>query len=143
MTQKELDLEMQKLKLEYTKKSHKIAQQKQDEDAKKQDALLAADDAFHKEKRERIAKITKLRIEKAALFDGDPKRAMLEAEARNLESEISVMRDDNEQRKRTICHESYANRRALDEQSRLVTEWYEYEKQQLMKEYNKDGYLTD
>ena len=143
MTQKELNLRFQELKVEYTKKSHKIAQQKQDEDAKKQDALLAADDAFHKEKRERIAKITKLRIEKAALFDGDPKRAILEAEARNLESEISVLRDDNERRKRTICHEFYANIRAFDEQSRLVTEWYEYEKQQLMKEYNKDGYLTD
>lgn len=141
MTQKELDLEMQKLKLEYTKKSNNIARQKEDENARKQDALLAADDAFHKEKRDRLAKINKIRIEKASLFNGDPKREILEAEARNLEAEISVMRDDNERRKRTICHESYANRRALDEQSRLASQWYEEEKSNLMKEYTKEGYL--
>lgn len=141
MTQKELDLQMQKLKLEYTKKSNNIARQKDDENAKRQDALLAADDAFHKEKRDRLAKINRIRIEKAALFDGDPKRAILEAEARNLESEISVLRDDNERRKRTICHESYANRRALDEQSRLASLWYEEEKANLMKKYTRDGYL--
>lgn len=130
---------MQKLNAEYKKKSNEIARQKEDVNAMKQDALLMADDAFHAEKRGRLAKIAEIRTKKAALFDGDPKRAMLEAEARNLEAEISVMRDDNERRKHTICHEAYADRRALDEQNRQLGEWYEEEKTKLMKEYETNN----
>lgn len=141
MTQKEINLEMQKLKLEYQRKSNKIGRLKNDENAKKQDLILKADDDYHAQKRILLDKINKIRTEKASLFDGDPRRAMLEAEARNIESELSVLRDDNEQAKRRIIHESYANSRALDEQSRLTSEWYEEEKANLMKKYTRDGYL--
>ena len=132
MTQREQEAMLRQLNVEYTEKSNAIARQKEDVNARKQDALLEADDAFHAEKRKRLAQISKIRVEKAALFDGDPKRAMLEAEARNLEAEISVMRDDNESRKRTICHAAYADRRALDEQSRQLTEWIERRKLEIM-----------
>jgi hypothetical protein len=138
MTQKEFELQMQRLNSEYTKKSNEIARKKDEENAWKQNALLQADDAFHAEKRKRLSKITEIRTKKAALFDGDPKRALLEAEARNLEAEISVMRDDNERRKHAISHEAYANRRALDEQSRQISEWLNAEKLKVMAAYAMD-----
>lgn len=123
---------MQKLNAEYTKKSNEIARQKDNVNARKQDALLETDDAFHAEKRARLARITEIRTRKAALFEGDPQRAVLEAEARNLESEISMMRDDNERRKHAISHKAYADRRALDEQSRQLSEWLNAEKLKVM-----------
>lgn len=132
MKKREQEAMLRELNLEYTQKSNAIARQKEDENARKQDALLEADDEFHAEKRKRLARIGKIRTDKAALFEGDPKRAVLEAEARNLEAEISVMRDDNESRKRTICHESYTNRRALDEQSRQLAEWKERRKHEIL-----------
>ena len=49
MTQKEFELQMQRLNSEYTKKSNEIARQKEDVNARKQDAFLEADDAFHAE----------------------------------------------------------------------------------------------
>ena len=126
---------MQKLNSEYTKRSNEILRKKQECEARKKDALLEADDAFHAEKRKRLARITEPRTAKAALFDGDPKRALLEAEARNLEAEISVMRDDNEQRKRTIIQKAYAERCALDEQSRRLTEWLNDRKIEVMQQF--------
>lgn len=135
MTQKEFDLQMQRLNSEYTKKSNEIARQKEDVNARKQDAFLEADDAFHAEKRKRLARINEIRLKKAALFDGDPKRALLEAEVRNLEAEISVMRDDNERRKHTISHEAYAQHRALDEQHRQLSQWLNDEKLKVMEQY--------
>ena len=141
MTQKELELEFQKLNLEYTKKKNDIARRKEEVNQRKLDALLESDDAYHAEKRARLAKISVLRTEKAALEFGSIKRAQLEAECRNLDAELSVLRDDNERRKHSINHAAYAERRELDEKLRLANEWYEFEKSRLMKEYSKEGYL--
>lgn len=138
MTQKEIDLQMQKLKMQYAKRRNEIARQKDDVNRDKMAALLQADDAFHSERRVRISKINLIRAEKAALFEGDPKKAVLEAEARKIESEIALMRADNEQRKRTIVNEAYANRRALDEQSRQLSEWYEDFKLAILENADKD-----
>lgn len=138
MTQKEIDLQMQKLKMQYAKMRNEINRQKDDVNRDKMAALLQADDAFHSERRVRISKINLIRAEKAALFEGDPKKAVLEAEARKIESEIALMRADNEQRKRTIVNEAYANRRALDEQSRQLSEWYEDFKLAILENADKD-----
>ena len=135
MTTKEFEMKMMLLNNEYTKRSNEIGRKKEEVNARRQDALLEADDAFHAEKRERLAKISHIRLEKAALFIGDTKRAILEAEARNLEAEISVMRDDNERRKHTICHNAYAERRALDDESRKLSEWLNQEKMKVMEEH--------
>jgi len=138
MTQKEIELQMQQLNCEYTKKSNAIARRKDEATQKKQQAIIEADDAFHAEKRSRLEKVVKMRTEKATLFEGDPKREIIEYEARTIEAEISVMRDDNEQRKRVISKLAYDEMCALDEESRQLNEWYNSEKLKVMQQYTQD-----
>ena len=139
MTQKEIDLQMQELRLQYTKKSNEIGRMKDDVSRRKNEAMLAADDAFHEQKRERVAKINRINAEKAALFEGDPKKDVLQAEVRTLESEINIMRSENDNRKRTITNNAYAERRELDEKSRQLSEWYEGEKLKVLRDYMSEN----
>lgn len=130
---------MQELRLQYTKQSNEIGRMKDDVSRRKNEAMIAADDAFHEQKREALAKINRINTEKAALFDGDPKKDLLQAEVRTLESEINVMRSENDNRKRTITNNAYAERRELDEKSRQLTEWYEGEKLKVLREYTSEN----
>ncbi|MBQ6771356.1 MAG: hypothetical protein IJP44_10330 [Bacteroidales bacterium] len=78
MTQKQFDLQMQELRLQYTKQSNEIGRMKDDVSRRKNEAMIAADDAFHEQKRERVAKINRINTEKATLFDGDPKKDFMD-----------------------------------------------------------------
>ena len=134
MTQKEIELKMFRLNAEYTKRSHEIGRKKQDVAMRRQEDMLHADDVFHAEKRLMIDRIGSLRKEKAALFDGDPKKDRLEAEARAIEADISMLRCENDRRKRAISHKAYIGRCALDEESRQLAEWLQAEKPKVMEQ---------
>lgn len=138
MTQKEFDLQMQSLNVEYTEKSNAIARRKDEANQRKQELITESDDAFHAEKRSRLEKVVQMRKEKAALPDGCPKRDTIEAEARAIEAEISILRDENEQNKRVISKRAYDERCALDDESRQLSEWYAGAKLKVMKIYAEE-----
>lgn len=138
MTQKEFDQSMQTLKVQYTTANNDLNRRKDEVEQRKQQAIIEADDVFHAEKRSRLQKAVEIRKEKATLPDGDPRRYTLEAEARALDAEISVMRDDNEQRKRVISKKAYDERCALDEESRQLSVMYETEKLNVLEQFTAE-----
>ena len=142
MEKKQLDLQMQKLNSEYSKKMNEIARKKEDLNAAKQISLFNADEEFYAKRNDLLKRIGDLRQRRAELFDGDPQRAQLELDKLDLQNQITVLRDDNEQRKRDITHKAYAQRRDLDEECRKLSEWLQAEKVKLMEQYVDNNHLN-
>lgn len=135
MTQRELELKNQELKLQYTKKSNEIKSEKDAVNNRKMKSLIFCDDEFHAKRRELVNEIRHLTSERFARAADDPKREELLVRCKMLENEISLLRFDNATlRDKIICQ--HAERcRQLDLEARQLSAWYNEEKLRAMREY--------
>lgn len=128
MTNKEFDAQMQRLKLEYTRKSNNINRQKDEAARNKRMHLAALRTKHDREHRVELDKLAELMRAKAALFDGDPKRDQFAMEIRIAEKRMSMMRNEYQAECRCVIDDTYTLRTILDDEARALTEWYESEK---------------
>lgn len=128
MTNKEFEAQMQRLKLEYTRKSNNINRQKDEAARNKRMHLMALRTKHDREHRVEVDKLAELMRAKAALFDGDPKRDQLAMEIRIAEKRMSMMRNEYQAECRCVIDDTYTLRTILDDEARALTEWYESEK---------------
>ena len=128
MTNKEFEAQMQRLKLEYTRKSNNINRQKDEAARNKRMHLMALRTKHDREHRVELDKLAELMRAKAALFDGDPKRDQLTMEIRIAEKRMSMMRNEYQAECRCVIDDTYTLRTILDDEARALTEWYESEK---------------
>ena len=128
MTRKEFDAQMQRLKLEYTRKSNNINRQKDEAARNKRMHLMALRTKHDREHRVEMDKLAELMRAKAALFDGDPKRDQLAMEIRIAEKRMSMMRNEYQAECRCVIDDTYTLRTIPDDEARALTEWYESEK---------------
>ena len=128
MTRNEFDAQMQRLKLEYTRKSNNINRRKDEAVRDKRMHLMALRTKHDREHRVEMDKLAELMRAKAALFDGDPKRDQLAMEIRIAEKRMSMMRNEYQAECRCVIDDTYTLRTILDDEARALTEWYESEK---------------
>ncbi len=128
MTRNEFDAQMQRLKLEYTRKSNNINRRKDEAARDKRMHLMALRTKHDREHRVEMDKLAELMRAKAALFDGDPKRDQLAMEIRIAEKRMSMMRNEYQAECRCVIDDTYTLRTILDDEARALTEWYESEK---------------
>lgn len=128
MTKNEFDAQMQRLKLEYTRKSNNINRRKDEAARNKRMHLMALRTKHDREHRVEMDKLAELMRAKAALFDGDPKRDQLAMEIRIAEKRMSMMRNEYQAECRCVIDDTYTLRTILDDEARALTEWYESEK---------------
>ena len=132
---KRLDAEMQQLKAEYKRKIYVNICSKEKVNARKREAMQKAHDTLQAERTPRLAKIMLLRTEMATLTEGDPKTAVLKAEISNLETEITILRNENDQRIHNIVNGAYRELSALNTERRMISARYEDDKSKLLKEF--------
>lgn len=125
---------MAELKAEYQRKSNEIARRKQQLEIDKAQFLNEADERYHATKRDLLAKIADIRLQKVGLDKEDPKRYELADEIRNTEDLLSLERDKRDMEARQICHQFHAERDALDDEHRELGEWYDGEVIRIKKE---------
>lgn len=135
MTQRELDLKNQELRLQYKKKSNEIKREKDAVQNGKMKSLVLCDEEFHAKRRKLVNEIRDLTSERFARAADDPKREELLVRCKMLENEISLLRFDNAAlRDKIICQYGEICRQ-LDEKHRQLSAWYEEEKLRAMREY--------
>ena len=143
MTRNEFDAQMQRLKLEYTRKSNNINRRKDEAARDKRMHLMALRTKHDREHRVEMDKLAELMRAKAALFDGDPKRDQLAMEIRIAEKRMSMMRNEYQAECRCVIDDTYTLRTILDDEARALTEWYEEEKAKVFAEFETSESFKD
>lgn len=140
MTKAEFDAQMQRLKMEYTRKSNDINRRKDEVTKDKYDKILDMRTRYAAKKAEIHTSLNMHMEEKAKSFIGDPKREALVSKIKSLEHRLSMLKEEVDIEIRTISRNAHATRLALDDEARRLTEWYESEKTRMFDSY-EDKYF--
>ena len=134
MTQKEFDLRMQELRLQYTKENNEINRWKQDVQHSKIVALNNAYNEFREYKRIMSNKIYVLMADTVNLDKEDPKREMMQAEKLLIRNDIENRYNDLKAQNNVIEIGAHNDLMRLDEKQRKLKKWYEEERLKAMQE---------
>ncbi len=134
MTQKEFDLRMQELRLQYVKELNEI-ETKRDKIERKRDFRINADEKdFYAYKFELMKKINDSQTERANLVPDDQRRDVLSAVISSYKTLIEARRQDMIVGKNAVIEDAKNELRTMDNKARKLKEWFESEKLKAMQE---------
>ena len=135
MTQKEFDLRMQELRLQYLKEINEIERQKDEIERHKTFQVNADEKDFHEYKKMMIIKINHTREERAAFDPGDHQgKDILTAAIQRYQSEIDERLHKMKIEQNAVIEEAANELQKLNQKARKLKEWYEEERLKAMKE---------
>ena len=134
MTQKEFDLRMQELRLQYLKELNEIKRQMDEVSRKKTFQLNADEKDFYTYKDEMMCKIDKYKQERAYLDPDDQDREIRTAAICSCQSEIDKRAHKMKIDQNAVIEETANELQKLNQKARKLKEWYEEERLKAMQE---------
>ena len=123
-----------KLNAEYAKKTNDLSARKQANELAKHTKLNRVDELYHSKKRQYLDQIAATRMKKQGLALDDPKRKDLTDAIRNIEDELSILKDWRDIEARRIVGETFAELTKLEDEGRCINECLEVEKIKIMEQ---------
>lgn len=137
MTQVQRDMQLTALNHEYTKKRHEIARKKDDEKKGRISDIQYYNEQFRHQRKELLNLLIELRRKKSTIADDTRDFVTLTENIRKVEYQLSILKEERFSRIEEINISSFFKQCDFEEERRKLTEWYEYEKLIIYREYYK------
>ena len=140
MTQAQRDMQMAALNREYRKKSNEIARIKVEAERNKMSGIQLTDLEYRQKRKHLLEVLLDLRFKRSKIDEGTQEYLSFSDNIRRTEHQLSILKDKWCSDRQEIRTSFYFKRTSLDEESRKLTEWFEFEKYKIMYEFEESNH---
>ena len=140
MTQAQRDMQLAALNREYRKKSNEIARIKVEAERNKMSGIQLTDLEYRQKRKHLLEVLLDLRFKRSKIDEGTQEYLSFSDNIRRTEHQLSILKDKWCSDRQEIRTSFYFKRTSLDEESRKLTEWFEFEKYKIMYEFEKSNH---